>query len=161
MARHGTGMGMADRAKPRRSMEHHQSGVRASGPRSWPEDLERHRVHSDNHGSSVSDPRVSSENNADEEEDPDRGKTCQRNEEKVRRLDQGDIEVLGAGPVVVGQDIRRALGLVIACSSGSTDRLHHHGRSKGRSITSIVSPHPPSPGCTGAGHQRWTRNHQK
>jgi hypothetical protein len=70
MARHGTGKGTADRAKPRRSMEHHQSGVSVSRPRSWPED----RVHSDNHGSSVSDPRVSpEENNVDEEEDTDRG----------------------------------------------------------------------------------------
>jgi hypothetical protein len=66
-------------------MEHHQSrGVSASGPRSWPEDLERHCVHSDNHGSSVLDPRVSPENNADEEEDTDRGKARQRNEERVR-----------------------------------------------------------------------------
>jgi hypothetical protein len=88
-------------------MEHHQSGVRANGSRSWPEDLERHRVHSDNQGSSISDPRVSSENNADEEEDPDRGKARQRNEEKVRQLNHGDIQVLGAGPVVVGQDMRR------------------------------------------------------
>jgi hypothetical protein len=60
MARHGTGKETADRAKPCRSMEHHQSGVSAGGPRSWLEDLEgQHRVHSDNHGSSVSDPRVS------------------------------------------------------------------------------------------------------
>jgi hypothetical protein len=53
------------------------------------------------------DPRVSPENNADEEEDPDRGNAHQRNEEKVRRLNHGDIKVLGAGPVVVGQDMRR------------------------------------------------------
>jgi hypothetical protein len=86
MARHGTGKGTADRAKPRRSMEHHQSGVSASGPRCWPEDLERHRVHSDNHGSSVLDPCVSPENNADEEEDTNRGKARQRNEERVRRV---------------------------------------------------------------------------
>jgi hypothetical protein len=76
-------------------MEHHQSGVSASRPRSGPEDLERHGVHSDNHGSSVSDPRVSPENNADEEEDTDRGKARQRNEERMRQLNQGDIEVLG------------------------------------------------------------------
>jgi hypothetical protein len=73
-------------------MEHHQSGVSAGGPRSWPEHLEGHRVHSDNHGSSVSDPRVSPEKNANEEEDTDRGKARQRNEERVRRLNQGDIE---------------------------------------------------------------------
>jgi hypothetical protein len=41
------------------------------------------------------DPRVSPENNADEEEDTDRGKARQRNEERVRRLNQGDIKVLG------------------------------------------------------------------
>jgi hypothetical protein len=61
MARHRTGKERANRAKPRGSMEHHQ-GVRAGEPRSRPEDLERHRGHSDNHGSSVSDPRVSPKN---------------------------------------------------------------------------------------------------
>jgi hypothetical protein len=90
MARHGTGKETTDRAKPCRSMEHHQSGVSVSGPRSWPEDLERHHVHSDNHGSSVLDPRVSPENKADEEEDTNRGKARQRNEERVRRLNQGN-----------------------------------------------------------------------
>jgi hypothetical protein len=103
MARLVTGKGTADRAKPPHSMEHHQSGVSTGGPRSRPEDLEGHHVHSDNHGSSVSDPRVSPENNANEEEDTDRGKACQRNEERVRRLNQGDIEVLGEYlPEVVG-----------------------------------------------------------
>jgi hypothetical protein len=136
MARHVTGKGMADRAKPRRSMEHHQSGVRVSGPRSWPEDLERHRVHSDNQGSSVSDPPVSPENNADEEEDPDRGKARQRNEEKVRQMNQGDIEVLGAGPVVVGQDMRRGWSVKPSLAPRKVEGLGsiakaRHGTGKG------------------------------
>jgi hypothetical protein len=36
-------------------------------------------------------PRVSPENNADEEEDTDRGKALQRNEERLRRLNQGEV----------------------------------------------------------------------
>jgi hypothetical protein len=39
-------------------MEHLQR-ICVSKPKSQPEDLERHLVHSDNHGSSVLDPRIS------------------------------------------------------------------------------------------------------
>jgi hypothetical protein len=39
-------------------MEHRQR-ICVSQPKSQPEDLERHLVHSENHGSSVLDPRIS------------------------------------------------------------------------------------------------------
>jgi hypothetical protein len=54
------GNGFRSREEPRNSMEHLQR-ICVSKPKSQPEDLERHLVHWDNHGSSVLDPRVSLE----------------------------------------------------------------------------------------------------
>jgi hypothetical protein len=47
----------------------------------------------------------------------------QRNEEKVRRLNQGDIKVLGAGPVVVGQDMRRGWSVKPSLASRKVEGL--------------------------------------
>jgi hypothetical protein len=63
-----------------------------SEPKSQPEDLERNLVHSDNHGSSVLDPRVSLKD-IDEDYTTNVVAVRQRKEERAgRRLNKGDIE---------------------------------------------------------------------
>jgi hypothetical protein len=56
----GTGKDTAHGANPHSSMERRQR-IHVGEPKSQPEDLERHLVHSGNHGSSVSDLRISPE----------------------------------------------------------------------------------------------------
>jgi hypothetical protein len=72
-------------------MEHRQR-ICVSEPKSQPEDLERHLVHSDNHGSSVLDLRISLKDI--DEEYTNVVTARQRKEERGRRLNKGDIEVL-------------------------------------------------------------------
>jgi hypothetical protein len=72
-------------------MEHLQR-ICVSEPISQPEDLERHLVHSDNHGSSILDPRISLKD-IDEEYTINVVTVRQRKEERAgRRLNKGDIE---------------------------------------------------------------------
>jgi hypothetical protein len=72
-------------------MEHLQR-ICVSEPKSQPEDLERHLVHSDNHGSSVLDPRVSLKDIDEEKYTINVVTVRQRTEERGRCLNKGDIE---------------------------------------------------------------------
>jgi hypothetical protein len=71
-------------------MEHLQR-ICVSEPKSQPEDLERHLVHSDNHGSSVLDPRFGPKD-IGEEYTINVVTVRQRKEERGRRLNKGDTE---------------------------------------------------------------------
>jgi hypothetical protein len=86
-------------------MEHHLQRICVSKPKSQPEDLERHLVHSDIHGSSILDPRVSLKD-IDEEHTINVVTMRQRKEARAgRRLNKGDIE-----EVLRGEYLPEAVG---------------------------------------------------
>jgi hypothetical protein len=82
----------------------HRPRICVSEPKPQPEDLERHLVHSDNHGSSVLDPCISLKDIDEKYTNVVRGH--QRKEEMGRRLNKGDVEVLSEYlPEAVGSTV--------------------------------------------------------
>jgi hypothetical protein len=110
-------------------MEHRQR-ICVSEPKSKPEDLERHLIHSDNHGSSILDPRVSLKDI--DEEYTNMMTACQRKEERGRRLNKGDIEVLSEYlPEAVGSSVFDTGAIQVPVDNADMD---------GESLGAIVCP---------------------